>query len=229
MNKTVENTCKALNISIQLSTPIANNPVNIMLVCAETGALTGDKKPFYRQQKASATHQPSSCASTEHLRIPRNDVLLHIRKRQYTATFGTTIIAENANIAHREKLGAFCWHSRSVDNKTLNYNVLPSYPQVINTLFTRFSTPNRRKRSLVCRATKPVLVCKQGLFASQTRLLCTHRLKKPRKSPLRSVEKGQERAAGGSGLQVGAVKVFYFISLAYCTNHKQHAILGMKR
>ena len=122
------------------------------------------------------------------------------------------VTAENARAAHRKHLGAFCRHSRRVDNKTLRNNALPTYPQVINTLFARFSTANTGQRSLVCRATKPSVECKQDFFALQTRLLCARRLEKPSKPPLRSAEKGWERAVAGSRLQVGAVKVFYFFS-----------------
>lgn len=181
-----------------------------MLICAETGIHTGSKKQFYRRRKAYAAQQLSSPAPTEHILMPHDEDRISRRERQHAATLGTTIIAENANIAHCEKSGAFCFHSRIVDNKTLRHNVLPTYPQVINTLFTRFSTQNRRQRSLVYRATKPVLACKQDFLAVQQRLLCTCRIEKRAKNPLRSMKIGWERAAVGSGLQLGAVKVFYF-------------------
>ena len=144
--------------------------------------------------------------------MPRTGAHSSKQARPCNSPHCACVIAENARAAHRKHLGAFCRHSRYVDNKTLINNALPTYPQVINTLFARFSTANTGKRSLVCRATKPSLACKQGFFALQTRLLCARRLEKPSKPPLRSAEKGWERVVAGSRLQVGAVKVFYFFS-----------------
>lgn len=116
---------------------------------------------------------------------------------------------EGPSDAPRKLRGVLRAFSR-VYNKTLSHNALPTYQQVINTLSARFSTPNTPKRSLVCRATKPILPTKQVLLASQQRLVCKNQPLRRAHPPRQGAEKGWGRARRNSGLKVSAVKVFYF-------------------